>query len=77
MKKEATLTEEEIEYELGVHDCGQNPDCSIYRSCGNDVKRLPSKEKIQALLPLIRKRDKKARIKSALTEQFIKDVYKV
>lgn len=71
------LTEDELDYELGVHDCGQNPYCSSYRSCGVDVKPLPSKEKIKELIPIIRKRDAEAGIEPEVTEQFLKDTYKI
>lgn len=44
------LTEDEIDYELGVHDCGQNPYCNRYRSCGGDVDPIPSKEKVTEII---------------------------
>ena len=46
------LTEEEVDYELGIHDCGQNPYCDRYRSCGLNEKPLPSEDKIKELITI-------------------------
>jgi hypothetical protein len=46
------LTEDEIDYELGIHDCGQNPYCDRYRSCGLNEKPFPSDEKIKAIIEI-------------------------
>ena len=43
------LSQYEIEYEIDVHDCGLNPYCTSLRSCGNDVRPLPSPEKLEKL----------------------------
>lgn len=45
-----SLTDDEIEYELGSHDCGQNPYCSCYRGCSGDDKRpIPNPKKLEQL----------------------------
>lgn len=46
------LTEDEIDYELGIHDCGFNGFCDRYRSCGNIDKPFPSDEKIKAIIEI-------------------------
>ena len=44
------LTKREIEYELDVHDCVQDPYCSLYRTCGNGAfVKIPSAEKLEEL----------------------------
>ena len=67
------LTESEIEYELEVHDCGLNPYCNSYRSCGNDVKPLPSSKKIEKLKIIFTKRLKERGFDEKFIEDYIKE----
>ena len=43
------LTKKEIDYELGVHDCGQNPDCERYRGCSGKGRPIPSDKDLEEL----------------------------
>jgi hypothetical protein len=67
------LIELEIEYELEVHDCGQNPNCSRYRSCGNDVKPLPSEKKLEKLKEIFTKRLKERNFDDKFIADYIKE----
>jgi hypothetical protein len=67
------LTEAEIEYELEVHDCGQNPYCTSYRSCGNDVKPLPSEKKLEKLKEIFTKRLKERNFDDKFISDYIKE----
>ena len=67
------LTEKEIDYELGLHDCGQNPDCTRYRSCGNKVKPIPEKEKLDELKVIFRKKLEKRGYDQKFIDQYIRE----
>jgi hypothetical protein len=70
------LTEAELDYELGVHDCGQNPYCSSFRSCGNDIKPYPSAEKIKLIIEIGIMRLLKEGYNSRFIKEYFKEKYK-
>ncbi len=68
-------TQSEIEYELEVHDCGQNPYCNSYRSCGNDVKPIPSPKKLKIIKDLLVRKYTELGFDITSIEKFIKERY--
>lgn len=43
------LTKKQIDYEIGTHDCGQNPYCNRYRGCSDSSNPIPSSEELEEL----------------------------
>ncbi len=49
------MNNDDIDYELGIHDCGLSPHCDRYRSCGYNTRPLPSPAEIEMLKIIYRK----------------------
>jgi len=70
------LSKDEIDYELGIHDCGQNPYCNRYRSCDLAPGPILSKEKQRILKKIGTKRLLEQGFKYSFINQYFKDKWK-